>query len=87
MKYGVLLISSLFVTVVSFACDVCSRQQPKVLKSVAHGAGPDSSWDYVIVIATTIVVVAALVFSIRWLLYPGEQGKDHIKYSIFNEES
>jgi hypothetical protein len=41
----------------SVACDVCKKQQPKVLQGIAHGAGPESQWDYVIVWGTVAITV------------------------------
>lgn len=86
MKRTGLLIVFLFAQVISFACDVCQKQQPKVLRGISHGAGPQSNWDYVIVFFTGIIVLVALYYSVRLLLNPGENRDDHIKRSIFNVE-
>lgn len=86
MKRTGLLIVFLFAQVISFACDVCQKQQPKVLRGISHGAGPQSNWDYVIVFFTGIIVLVALYYSVRLLLNPGEKRDDHIKRSIFNVE-
>jgi hypothetical protein len=64
------------------ACPVCERNQPKILRGVVHGAGPESNWDYVAIILTIIIAVLTLVFSVKWLIKPGEKNSDHIKYSI-----
>jgi len=69
-----------------FACPVCERNQPKVLRGIAHGAGPDSRWDYVIVWATVAIVLCTLFFSIKWLIRPGERSDRHIKRFILNNE-
>lgn len=71
----------------SFACTVCEAQQPKLLKGITHGAGPDSAWDYVIVIATVILVLATLIGSVWHLVKPGEKNETHIKRSILNTEA
>jgi hypothetical protein len=71
----------------SFACEVCKKQQPKVLRGITHGAGPQSNWDYVIVVAIAIVVVVTLFYSVKWLIKPGEHQADHIKHSILTQES
>ena len=67
---------------VSFACPVCERNQPKVLRGIVHGAGPDSNWDYISIWMTILIALVALFFSIKWLIKPGEKNLDHIKYSI-----
>lgn len=71
----------------SFACDVCKKQQPRVLRGITHGAGPQSNWDYVIVAAIAAVVLVALFYSVKWLIKPGEQQADHIKHSILTHDT
>ncbi len=70
--------------IVAIACDVCQSQQPRALRGLAHGAGPESDWDYVIVGSTALIALVSLVYAIRWTIRPGERDKAHIKYSIFN---
>lgn len=65
-----------------FACPVCERNQPKILRGIVHGAGPDSNWDYISIWFTILIAVITLFFSIKWLVRPGEKNEDHIKYSI-----
>ncbi|HET9054616.1 MAG TPA: hypothetical protein VFM90_10600 [Cyclobacteriaceae bacterium] len=77
-----LLLQSLWI----IACPVCERNQPKVLKGITHGAGPESQWDYVIVWVTAAIVLATLFFSIKWLIKPGERSEQHIKRFILNNE-
>ena len=67
-----------------FACPVCERNQPKVLRGIVHGAGPDSNWDYVSIWITILIALITLFFSVKWLIKPGEKNLDHIKYSILN---
>ena len=69
--------------IVAFACPVCERNQPKILRGIVHGSGPDSSWDYVSIWITILIAVLTLFFSVKWLVKPGEKNLDHIKYSIF----
>ena len=71
---------------VSMGCEVCKKQQPKVLRGITHGAGPQSDWDYVIVGGMTAIVAITLFYSIRWLVKPGEKEISHIKNSILNTE-
>jgi len=63
----------------SLACDVCEKRQPKFLRGISHGGGPEGNLDYVIVWATIIVVLATLYFSIKYLVRPREKEADHIK--------
>lgn len=77
-----LLLQSLWL----IACPVCERNQPKVLKGITHGAGPESQWDYVIVWVTAAIVLATLFFSVKWLIKPGERSEQHIKRFILNNE-
>lgn len=78
----VLLLKAAFV----IACPVCERNQPKVLKGITHGAGPESSWDYVIVWSITAIVLFTLYFSVKWLIRPDEKSNHHIKRFILNNE-
>jgi len=80
------IITSIVFLLVSFvssiACPVCERNQPKVLRGIVHGAGPESNWDYVSIWITIIIAVITLVLTIKWLIKPGEKNADHIKFSI-----
>lgn len=71
---------------IGLACPVCQKQQPKILQGIAHGAGPQSNWDYVIIWAAVIIVLFTLFFSIKWLIHPGEKASTHIKRFILNNE-
>lgn len=80
------LISLLFLIVIQisvFACPVCERNQPKLLRGIVHGAGPESNWDYISIIITTIIALVTLFLAIKWLIKPNEDDQNHIKYSIF----
>ncbi|RTY87989.1 hypothetical protein [Flavobacterium sp. GT3R68] len=66
-----------------FACPVCERNQPKALRGILHGAGPDSNWDYVSIGITIVIAIFALIYSVKWLVKPNENNPSHIKYSIF----
>lgn len=70
----------------ALACPACEKQQPKILRGITHGAGPDSNWDYVIVWATVLIVVLTLWFSVKWLIRPGEKSGQHIKNWIIENE-
>ncbi|MFD2163751.1 hypothetical protein ACFSJU_15190 [Paradesertivirga mongoliensis] len=68
------------------ACPVCEKQQPKVLRGVTHGAGPQSDWDYVIVWVGVILVLCTLFYSLKWILRPGEKSINHIKQHILSAD-
>ena len=80
------LITLLFLIVIQisvFACPVCERNQPKLLRGIVHGAGPESNWDYISIIITTIIALVTLFLAVKWLIKPNEDDRNHIKYSIF----
>lgn len=82
MKKSITIIFIFLFQVASFACPVCERNQPKILRGIVHGSGPTSNWDYVSIWITILIAVITLFFSIKWLIKPGEKNADHIKYSI-----
>ena len=86
MKKIIITVMGAATAQVSYACEVCARQQPKILRGITHGVGPEGMWDYVIVGTTAVVGVIALFYSMKWILRPGEQEPGHVKYSILNEE-
>lgn len=85
-KKLILIIPFLFIIAGAIACPACEKQQPKLLKGVSHGVGPQSNWDYVIVIITALIVLATLYFSVKWIIKPGEKSARHIKRTILNFE-
>lgn len=62
MKKVFFLLALLVMTLVVSACPTCSQQQPRILRGISHGAGPESNWDLLIVTAMALVVVATLFF-------------------------
>lgn len=70
----------------AMACPACEQSQPKILRGIIHGAGPESRWDYLIVYTTIVIVLATLFFSVKWLVRPGEKSKGHIKRMILNNQ-
>jgi len=78
---------AMFVTgLITFACPTCELAQPKYLRGITHGTGPQSNWDYLIISVTAVIVIATLFFSIKWLVKPGEKSVTHIKHLILNIE-
>ena len=79
-------ISFILLIITCFACPVCERNKPKILQGITHGTGPESNWQYVIVIVIAIIAILTLIYSVKWLIKPGEDNSDHIKYSFLKEE-
>ena len=79
-KYAALTL--LFMNLTLWACPTCERNQPKFLRGIVHGSGPESNWDYISITLTIIIALVTLFFSVKWLAKPGEKNSDHIKYSI-----
>ena len=85
MKFTVCFIMAVLVQVtVLFACPVCEKNQPAVLKGVTHGIGPQNNWDYVIVIAAVIIVLYTLYYTVKLIIRPGEKDNNHIKRTVIN---
>lgn len=77
-----------FIPVLSaLACDVCQRKQPKLLQNITHGTGPQAESDYYIIAGAVIIVLFTLIYSLKYLLKPGEQNPRHIKNLILNQDS
>lgn len=70
----------------AWACELCEAQQPKILRGLTHGAGPQGNFDYVIVLAVVAVVLIALVYSIKFIVRPGEGGAGHIKRTVLQQD-
>lgn len=66
------------------ACDVCQKQQPKITQGITHGTGPENGWDWAIVAAITLITLLTCVFSLKYLVKPGEKNRDHIKQTILD---
>ena len=67
------------------ACEACKKQQPKFLRGITHGAGPDSNWDYLIVSIMVLITLYSLYTSIKCMVNPTEQENHHIKRMILNQ--
>lgn len=85
-KISLIAIFSLLVSISSaLACEVCKQNQPKPLENITHGAGPQSDWDYVIIIVGIVIVSLTLFFSLKFLITPREKDPGHIKNIVVNE--
>ncbi len=87
-RFFILLIAFLVSGSATLACDVCGAGtvQPEFLREWTHGTTPNGNLDYVIVGAMLVIVLFTLVFSIKFLVRPGEKNSDHIKRIILNPE-
>ena len=83
VKY-LLSVLIIFIAQIAIACPVCEKQQPKITQGLTHGAGPQSDWNWVIIAIITLIAVLTLIYSIKYLLKPGEKNNDHIKQSILS---
>ncbi|SDD54614.1 hypothetical protein SAMN04488104_103635 [Algoriphagus faecimaris] len=66
----------------SIACDVCKRNQPELLQDISHGTGPQADSDYFIIGGAILIVLITLIYSVKYLLKPGERNPEHIKNLI-----
>lgn len=65
-----------------FPCDVCKRNQPELLQDISHGTGPQADSEYYIIGAAILVVIFTLIYSVKFLIKPGEKSPEHIKNII-----
>lgn len=63
-------------------CPVCDRNHSKASRIMSHGQQANSEWDYLIVWGVALIVMIALYLTIKYLVWPGEREKTHIKRSI-----
>ena len=86
MKKSILSLLFFFAaTAVSFACEVCEKNQPAPLKGITHGIGPTGTIDYIIISGASVIVVVTLFLSIKYLVKPKEVEASHIKNIVLNE--
>jgi len=84
MKKVTLVILLMACQVMALACPVCEKNQPAVLKGISHGTGPESNWDYAIVIGMVIITLLTLIYTIKYVVKPGEKEDSHIKRTVIN---
>ena len=70
---------------ISWACDVCEKNQPAGFEKITHGPGPSGPLDYIIIWVGLIIVLATLFMSVKYLIRPKENNPDHIKNIVKNE--
>ena len=86
MKKIKLLFALWITSITTWACPMCGEAQPRLLRGITHGTGPESKWDYVIVWVTVAIVLFTLYYSVKWIIKPGEKSGSHIKRLILNNE-
>lgn len=69
------------------ACPTCDKAQPRILRGITHGAGPQNNWDYTIALAVMAVTILVGYYSVKWLIRPGETAPGHIKYYILHNDA
>jgi len=85
MKKYCIFILIAFLKLNAVACPACTKQQPKLLRGVTHGAGPDSNWDYLIVIGMVLITLYVLYATVKCLIKPAEKSENHIKRMVLND--
>lgn len=73
-----------FMTQIVLACPVCEKQQPQITQGLTHGTGPQSNWDWVIIAVISIITIITFIYSLKYLIKPGEKNVNHIKQSILS---
>lgn len=68
----------------AIACEACKAQQSKFLQGIAHGSGPTSNWDYIIVSIMVIITVYSFYAMIKCLIKPADKTPEDIKNIILN---
>ncbi len=66
------------------ACELCKKNQPKVLEGVTHGPGPQGDMDYIIIGVAIVIVGITLLLSLKFLIKPNENDPDHIKNIVLD---
>lgn len=84
LKYILILIGFFCINGTLWACPTCEKSQPKITQGLTHGGGPASNWDWVIIAVISVITLLTLIFSIKFLIKPGEKNTDHIKQFIIN---
>lgn len=85
MKTAALFISIFLLGMNSvWACEVCKKNQPKVLEGITHGAGPQGNLDYIIIWTAVVIVTVTLLLSLKLLIRPNENNPNHIKNIVLD---
>lgn len=85
MKKYIILLLIIILKLDAMASVPCSNQSTGKFGESAPGAGPDSNWDYLIVLVMVIITLYVLIATIKCFVKPGEKSDKHIKRMIFND--
>ena len=85
MKRSLLLAITLILRLTASSCPACSIGQPRILRGIIHGPGPENPLDYGFVLLALLIFGVTLFYSVKWLIRPGEPSVSHIKHSILND--
>ena len=86
-KFHLILFVFFASVVQAIGCEVCKRNQPELLQDISHGTGPQADSEYYIIGGAILVVFFTLIYSIKYLLKPGERSPEHIKNIILKSSS
>lgn len=81
-RFFLLLTSILFIPGMAVACEVCNPGQAEFFRELTHGLSPRGIIDWILVAITAIIVMITFIYSLKFLLRPGEKNSDHIKRTI-----
>ncbi len=83
----ILLIALIFINnVTTMACEACNQNQPKILRGITHGSGPQSNWDYFVVIIMVLVTLYSLYATVKCFVKPTDKQYNDIKNTILNQQ-
>ncbi|MBX2942451.1 MAG: hypothetical protein KF860_08905 [Cyclobacteriaceae bacterium] len=84
MKSFFVLLATVLIPGNAFACELCKKNQPKVLEGITHGPGPQGDMDYIIIGVAIVIVGITLFLSLKFLIKPDEGNPDHIKNIVLD---
>lgn len=86
MKTIISTLLLLFVSSFGLACESCKAgsNRSAFWEFFSHGDSPEGNVDYLIFAIGIIIVLLTLIYSLKYLIYPNERDKNHIKYKILN---
>ncbi|WP_194850727.1 hypothetical protein [Nonlabens antarcticus] len=87
MKNKITLIVALLIGTIGMACPVCKEKQPAGFENITHGQGPEGNIDYIIMWSAIVIVGYTLIMSIKFLVKPKENQKDHIKNLVVEDQN
>lgn len=81
-------ISTIFIILImqqsAEACPACAKAQPKIIRGLTHGVGPQNNLDWIIVAIISMITVITFFYALKYIFKPGEKDSKHIKKTILN---